>query len=284
MKNIITSVLVFVLLLLAVGQSKAQVEVRVQPIRKEFMVGENVSLQVKIDNFTDRAVTFSNLPGRSWLHFTVTRSGEHQPISPREIPRFPSITVPAGSSKVQQVNLRPYFNLNRDGHYRIVATVRMPDMQSTYSSNRAIFTLAHGGTVKDFTVQSGAERLKMSVRLLRVGDKDCLFGQVVNADSQSVLGACYMGQYLNFMKPRIILDSAQNLHVLCQSTPEYFTYSVMSNRGNRKDYKVMKRTGGPVDLVSAGGSMRAVGLRPYVRPTATSEGVIRTTADRPDRN
>ncbi|MDO5473102.1 MAG: hypothetical protein Q4F35_07185 [Akkermansia sp.] len=283
MKNIITSMITALVLLVA-GEALAQVEVRVQPIRKEFMVGENVSLQVKIDNFTDRPVTFTNIPGRSWLHFTITRSGESQPITPSDIPRFPKMTVPAGSSKVQQVNLRPYFNLNRDGIYRVVATVRMPDMETTYSSNRASVVLANGGTVKDFMIQSAGERLKVSVRLLRVGDKDCLFGQVVNADSRSVLGACYMGQYLNFMKPRIVLDSAQNLHVLCQSTPEYFTYSVMNNRGNRKDYKVMKRTGGPVDLVSAGGGLRVVGLRPYVRPTATSEGVIRSTSERPNRN
>lgn len=280
MKHIINIILTAFCVLLT-AQAIAQVEVRVQPQRREFLLGENVSLNVRIDNFTDRAVTFTNIPGRSWLHFTVTRSGEQHPISPKVIPNFPKLTVAAGSSRVVPVNLRPYFTFNRDGVYKVVATVRMPDMQNTYSSNRASFTLAQGGKVRSFTVQSRGNTLNMSVRLMRVDGKDCLFGQVVNADSQSVLGACYMGQFLNFMKPRVVLDSAQNLHVLCQSTPEYFTYSMMDNRGQRRDYKVMKRTGGPVDLVSSGGSIRAIGLRPYVRPTSTSEGVIHTTADRP---
>lgn len=283
MKNII-SIILAVFCLLISAQAMAQVEVRIQPDRKEFLLGENVAFNVRIDNYTDRNVTFVNIPGRSWLHFTLNRSGESHPITPALIPNFPKLMVPAGSSRVVKANLRPYYSLNRDGVYKVVATVRMPDMQTTYSSNRASFTLAHGGTVRNFTVQSRGERLTMSLRLLRVGEKDCLFGQVTNADSQSVLGACYMGQYLNFMKPRIVLDSAQNMHVLCQSTPEYFTYSKMDNRGKRVDYKVMKRTGGPVDLVSANGSIRAVGLVPYVRPKDTGSAPIFTTADRPGGN
>ena len=72
MKNIITIVLAVFCLLLA-GQAAAQVEVRIQPVRKEFLVGENVALQVKIENFTDRTVSFVNTTGRSWLHFTVAQ-------------------------------------------------------------------------------------------------------------------------------------------------------------------------------------------------------------------
>lgn len=283
MKHII-SIILAVFCLLISAEALAQVEVRIQPDRKEFMLGENIAFNVRIDNYTDRSVTFVNIPGRSWLHFTLTRSGESTPITPALIPNFPRLTVPAGSSRVVKANLRPYYTLNRDGAYRVVATVRMPDMQTTYSSNRSIFNLSHGGTVRNFTIQSRGSRLNMSLRLLRVDGKDCLFGQVKNADSHSVLGACFMGQFLNFMKPRVVLDSAQHMHVLCQSTPEYFTYSRMDPSGNRVDYKVMKRTGGPVDLVSAGGSIRAIGLAPYVRPKDPGTGPVYTTADRPGGN
>lgn len=283
MKHIIRLILT-VFCMLFVAEATAQVEVRLKADRREFLLGENVRLHVRIDNFTDSAVSFVNIPGRSWLHFTVTRGGESQPISPAVIPNFPKLVVPAGSSRTQVVDLRPYFTFNREGSYKVIATVRMPDMQTTYSSNRASFVLANGGTVRNFTVQSQGDRLNMSLKLLRVNDKDRLFGQVVDADTRIVLGACDMGQYLNFMKPRVILDSAQHMHVLCQSTPEYFTYSRMNNRGQRVDFKIMKRTGGPVDLVSTGNGIRPIGLTPYVRPSSTAEGVIRTTSDRPNQN
>lgn len=281
MKNITRFILAVFCLLLS-AQALAQVEVRMQPERRDFLLGENVALNVRIDNFTDRSVTFENIPGRSWLHFTVTRSGESYPISPNVIPNFPKLTVPPGSSRTQQVNLRPYFTFNRDGVYKVTATVRMPDMKTTYSSNRASFTLANGGKVRNFTVEVRGERLDMSVRLLRIDGKDCLFGQVVNADTHAVVGACFMGRYLNFMQPRVVLDSARNVHVLCQSTPEYFTYSVMDTKGIRRSYTVMKRVGGPVDLVSTARGITAVGLTPYTPPT--KESGYRKTSERPGGN
>lgn len=281
MKHIITLLLAALCLILT-GQSIAQVEVRLDPVRREFLLGEPPALKLTLINHTDKAISFSNTPGRNWLNFTITRSGEAYPISPNALPRFPKLTLNPGSRITRQINLSEFYSFNRDGAYKAVATVRMPDMQTTYSSNRSAFTLAHGGTIKTFTIQSRGKRLKLAVKLLRVDGKDCLFGQSVNADSNTVLGACYMGTYLNFMQPRIMLDGAQNLHVLCQSTPEYFTYSTMSPAGTRRSYKVMKRSGGPVDLVSTGSGIRTVGLTPYVKPTPESEGIIHSTTDRPN--
>lgn len=282
MKHIIT-LLLAVVCLLAAGRSAAQVEVRLDPIRREFLLGENAALKLTLINHTDQSISFANTPGRNWLNFTVFRTGDGKPVSPKALPRFPKLTLRPGSRITRQVNLGEFYSLNRDGSYKAIATVRLPDMQTTYSSNRASFTLATGGTIKTFTVQSKGRKLLLSVKLMRVGGKDCLFGQAVNGDSHSVLGACYLGIYLNFMQPRIMLDSAQNLHVLCQSTPEYFSYSVMSPNGSRRSFQAMRRIGGPVDLVSTGNGIRTVGLAPYVKPTPESEGIIHKASDRPTR-
>lgn len=279
MKHIL-SLIMMVLCLLAAGHATAQVDVRIHPERSEFLLGEGVVVRLKITNHTDTALVLDNTPDRQWLHFTLTRSGSSQPLAPKAIPSFKKIVVNPGSAHEVRVNLRPYFYFNTVGSYKIVATVRMPDMQSTYSSNRASFTLVNGGSVKSFAIQSGGKRLKMNVKIMRAGDKDCLFGQVVNADSGAVVGACYMGQYLNFMAPRVMMDRKQNLHVLCQSTPTYFTYSVMGPDGSRRSYQVLQRTGGPVDLITAGGSIRSIGLTPAKKKTPDDLPGIHTTADR----
>lgn len=279
MKHIVKLVMLL-LCLLAVGQASAQVDVRVQPVRSEFLLGEGVAVKLRISNHTDTALVFSNTPDRQWLHFTLTRSGSSHPMAPKAIPSFKKMVVNPGSVHEVVVNLRPYFYFNNAGSYRIVATVRMPDMQTTYSSNRATFTLANGGNVKSFVIQSAGKRLKMNVKMMRAGDKDCLFGQVVNADSGAVVGACYMGQFLNFMAPRVMMDRRQNLHVLCQSTPTYFTYSVMGTDGSRRSYQVLQRTGGPVDLITTGSSIKAIGLAPAKRPSSTDLPGIRDISDR----
>ena len=279
MKHIINLIMAL-FCLLAVGQVSAQVDVRVQPVRGEFLLGENVQIKVKITNFTDQALVLANTPDRPWLHFTVTRSGSSHPMAPKVVPVFDKIVVHPGSGHELTFNLRPYFHFTTAGSFRVVATIRMDDMQTTYSSNRANFTLVNGSSVKTFAIQSGDKRLHRHVKMMRAGEKDCLFGQVVNADSGSIIGACFMGQYLNFMEPRVMMDRKQNLHVLCQSTPTYFTYSVMGTDGTRRSYQVMKRTGGPVNLISAGNGISAIGLTPATPPGKSQEENYHTTSDR----
>ncbi len=283
MKHITTLILATILMLVGfAGQASAQLDVRLSPLRQEFLLGENVALKLTLTNRTDRSLVLENLPGRPWLTFTITQSGSSNTISPIAIPRFPKTTLSPGSTRSFQVDLKPYFHFNRANSYKAIASVRMPDMKTAYSSNRAGFTLSFGGNVSSFTVQAGGKTLQMCVKLMRVGQKDYLFGQVLDNDSRTVLGACAVGPYLNFMKPRIMLDRAQNLHILCQSTPTLFSYCVMGTNGKRLNHRTLVRTSGPVDLVSTGGGIRLVGLTNYVAPKPEDEG-IRSAADRPNR-
>ncbi len=281
MKNIATLLLTtFILLLGFAEQAAAQLDVRLTPVRREFLLGESVALKLTLTNHTDRSIVLDNMPDRPWLTFTITQSGSNNTLSPTAIPRFPKVELTPGSTRSFQVDLKPYYNFNVANTYKAIASVRMPDMKTAHSSNRAGFTLSFGGNVSSFSVQAGGKTLQMCVKLMRVGEKDYLFGQVLDNGSRSVLGACAVGPYLNFMKPRCLLDRAQNLHILCQSTPTLFSYCVMGTNGKRIHHQTLTRTSGPVDIVSMGGSIRLVGLRQYERPKPEEEG-IRKTSERP---
>ncbi len=279
MKHIITLILTALLCLIS-GQAFAQLDVRITPLRHDYLLGENVALKLTLTNHTDRHITLDNLPGRPWLSFAITRSGTDHPISPLAIPRFPKTELSPGAQRSFQVDLRPYFRLTEPTTHKVVAHVRMPDMRTVYSSNRATFALSFGGNIGSFAVQAGGKNLQMCAKLMRVGDRDHLFGQVLNNDTRTAMGACVVGPYLNFMKPRLMLDRAQNLHILCQSTPNLFSYAVMGTNGKRLDHRTLTRTGGVVDLVSAGNGIRIIGLAPYVKPKPEDEG-IRSASERP---
>ncbi len=277
----LTRIFTFLLLLLA-GQALAQVDVRLDPVRRDFLLGESIGLKITMVNHTDQTIKLTNLPGRSWLNFNITSREGGNALSPKATPRYPDLTLSPGATRSYQLDIKPFYNFNRSGTYKAIATIRMPDMRTTYSSNRATFTLASGGSIKTFKTQARGQRLEMSVKILNVGGKDSLFGQVLNADSQVPIGACYLAQFLNFMEPRIVLDNAQNLHVLCQSTPEYFTYSIMNTKGGRSQYKLFRRSGGPVDLISTGKGIRTIGLIPYVK-SKTGDDQYHSASDRPSR-
>lgn len=270
------------LLILLAGQALAQIDVRLDPVRRDFLLGESIALKITMVNHTDQTIKLTNIPGRSWLNFNITSREGGNSLSPKATPRYPDLTLSPGATRSYQVDIKPFYNFNRSGTYKAIATVRMPDMRTTYSSNRATFTLASGGSIKTFKTQARGQRLEMSVKILNVGGKDSLFGQVLNADSGVPIGACYLAQFLNFMEPRIVLDNAQNLHVLCQSTPEYFTYSIMNTKGGRSQYKLFRRSGGPVDLISTGQGIRTIGLVPYVK-SKTGDDQYHSASDRPSR-
>lgn len=276
MKQILNLLLVLVCLF---GSAFAQMELRLEPVRHDYILGEHVALKLTIINRTDSTVRLANRPQRPWLNFSLSKRGEASPVSAFASPRFPELTITPGSTRSFQIDLKSFYRLDTSGSYGAVATIRMPDGITTCSSNRALFALAGGGKVRAFNIRAGGKNLEMSVRLANIDGHAGLFGQVTDADTKRVQGACVLGRYLNFMKPRIMLDGAQNLHVLCQSTPDFYTYAVMNTRGERSHYQIYKRTGGTVDLISTGKGVTPVGVTPYVKPKADDN--LHHTSDRP---
>lgn len=277
MKKLLTAALLLLCCLLFTAPLSAQIELRLEPERKQYLIGESVLLKITLTNHTDRTLDFRNNPNNPWLRFQVTSSASPYPLSPIAILKFPRVTLDPGQQKSFRLDIRSGFNFNMDGIYKATAIVTMPDQRSAYSSNAASFTMSSGGVIRTFNIQRGGQPLQMHVKHLSVNGQNCLFGQVTQQNSRRAIGACYLGRFLNFMEPRIRLDSKQNLHVLCQSTPEIFTYSVMNSKGNRISIKLFKRSGGPVDLVSSGGAIYPMGLVPYVAPKGDEENVRKIT-------
>ena len=283
MKKIVSLIILVAAILLHLPVS-AQVEVQLAPNRTDYVAGEGVGVNLTITNHTDTPLKLADANGHPWLNIILTQRGMNGPVIPKERISAPPVTIAPGSQRTISVNLRDKFALDMPGSFRAMATILLPDGRTTYTSNRALFNITTGGAVRTFPIQSRGRRLEMSVRLVRTAKQEGLFGQVVDMDTKRALGACYMGRYMNFMQPRVLMDGSQNVHVLCQSTPDFFTYSVMNNRGQRLSYQVYRRApGAPVDLVNTGKGFRPVGLVPY-DPKAEAKKQrekVRTTSERP---
>lgn len=264
MKKLLTLLLPLLCLFLC-HTAQAQIELRLEPARHDFVTGEGVALNLTLINQTDATINLDNVGGRPWLNILIYRAGQEMPVTPAAIARYPKLTLTPGSKRAFQINLKDSYKLDTSGSYRAIATIRDPFSTNTYSSNRAMFALINGGNVRTFQIQARGRRLEMSVRLAHVNGNDNLFGQVIDKDTNRVVGACFLGRYLNFIKPIVKLDAAQNLHVVCQSSPEFFTYAIMNTRGDRSHYQIYTRSSGNIDLVGGGKGLMPVGITPYVR-------------------
>lgn len=273
MKHIAKLTLLVSFCLLMISQAMAQLDIRVKSERKEHMLGESVILTFTITNHTDQTLNFKNMPGNPWLRFKVTSTSSPYPISPKAVAKFPRLTIGPGQQQSYKLDLKSSYDLNHDGNYKAVAIVQMPDGKQAFASNAAFFTMSRGSSIKTYRVESKGRPLQIHVKQMMVDGNLCLFGQVTGFNSSTPIGACFLGQYLTFMEPRFFLDSRQNLHVLCQSSPTIFTYSIMNNQGKRTAMQFFQRSGGPVDLMIAGGKVIPVGLQPYVKPKPQEEDV-----------
>ncbi|MFI3242855.1 MAG: hypothetical protein R3Y56_01220 [Akkermansia sp.] len=245
--------------------AQAQLDVRMAPVRQDYMLGEAIALRLTIVNSSDQHLKLTNTDARKWLHFTVSATNCPEGVAALASPRFPELTLTPGSTRTFELNIKPYFNFSRMGNYVITATVRMPDGTSTYSSNRTSINLAYGSSMRCFNIQNKGRKLQLHAKMLHTDNTDCIFGQVIDANSGIALNACYLGRFLNFMTPIIIIDRKQNMHMLCQSTPKYYTYAVMNPDGNRVKYQIYRRTQGPIDLVVTGAGVTIVGAVPHVQ-------------------
>lgn len=280
MKQIAQLIVVCLLALASAWQqAQAQMIVKLEPVRRDFMVGENPTLKLTIANYTDASIPLTSIPGKSWLHLQITRAGNSLPETPQAAARYPALTLTPGSIRSYNIGLSPQFRMSKPGTYQVVAMVRLPD-QSTYTSNTALVNVVEGADIRSFTVQARGRRLKLALQMLRVRGTDVLFGQVKDVDTQQVLGATYLGQYMSFMPPKVMLDRSQNMHMLCQSDAKYFTYAVMNAKGECSHRQIMQRSGGPVDLVSTGAGVRCIGVVPYVKPKQEREK-MHSASERP---
>ncbi len=258
-----------ILFLMLICQLQAQLEVTVKPQRQDYLLGEDIHVELVLYNNSTSAISLAKLPGRPWLSLEVGVAGDARLLAPKVVANYPSVSLPPGRKMAYKINLSQSYAFNMDGDYRLSAIVRMPDMKTAYSSPKSRFRLSNGSLHKKFITHVRGKRLEMRAKFWQIGNKNAIFGQVADADSGRVIGAAYMGSFLNFMEPRYLLDAKQNLHMLFQSTPEFFTYSILSTTGKCSFSKIYKRApGGPVTLVSRGGAIQVIGAVPYEKPKA----------------
>lgn len=279
MKHIRPLPVLAALLLLFSAQLVAQLEVSLKPQRQEYMLGEDIYVELMLYNNSDTSLVLDRTPEHPWLSIIARRAGENTDLSPKVRANFPKVVLGPAQKMAYKINLNQIYSMPIDGTYRVNAVVCLPDRKTSFTSPRARFRISNGALIKKFTTHVRGNRLEMRAKLSRIDGRDAIFGQVADADSGRVLGAAHMGQYLNFMEPRLLLDAKQNLHMFFQSTPEFFTYSILSTTGKCRHSQIYKRVPGvPLDLVSAGGDIRVIGAAPYVKP---KDGEHKDAGERP---
>ncbi len=280
MKSPLHFLLLLLISMIMLPAVHAQIDVRIDPERRQYLEGEPIIMNLYMRNNTDQTVILTNEPNRAWLHLNVTSATYPNGVPRLILAKFPTVTISPGSTVAYKLDVQPAFRFHKNETHTITATIRMPDHRTTYGSAPTTFSLNHGYTFRKFDLSNKGRDIEIHAKTMDVASTPCLFAQAIDKRSQLVLSSSYLGRYLPYMKPIYLLDNKQHMHIFFQTTDKYFIYAVVSPEGKKTKHAVYVRTQGPIDLIALQGSIKILGAAPYVAPKE-SQDKIRSASDRP---
>jgi len=273
----------------AFGQS---VSVELVFDNEQYLANEELTAKVRITNFSGQTLTFGN--EEDWLTFIIDGGPGHLVSQRAKVPVLGEFGVDSAMIATRRVNLAPYFDLVRPGHYIVIANVRIPQLKAMVKSKPKAFNII-GGTVlwqQDFGVpKDGKEtnsppEIRKYVLLQVTHKKELkLYFRLSDAKGEQAYRVFPIGDLISFSNPEGQLDRFNNLHVLYQTGARSFLYSVVSPDGvliGRETHDISTsrpalRPGKDGRITVAGGARRyaATDLPPPFDTTSSADAALR---------
>lgn len=269
----------------------AQVTVSVTLDQDEFLPSEPLPVAVHITNLSGQTLHFGANP--DWLTFNVEAEDNFIVVKTANPPVQGEFKLDSSEVATKRVDLAPYFDLKRPGHYRIIATVHIKDWNTDVVSAPKGFDIVNGAKlwsqVFGVPLPAGVSNRPPEVRKYTLEEANYLHSQLrmyvqVSDESGAIIFKVRaIGPMVSFSQPEAQLDRASDLHVLYQSGASSFLYSVINPDGNilrqeTYDYLNVRprlRVGANGDITEYGGVQR---VKPQPVPSLKSPDEISAPA------
>ena len=255
---------------------QAQVTVEVRLEQSQFVSKESIPVAVRIVNHSGQTLHFGKDP--DWLLFSLEAADGHVVLQTDNVPVQGEFDLETSKVATKRVDIMPYFNLDRIGHYRITATVKMKDwLVDVSNENPAHFEITHGTRLWEQTFglppadgesHARPEIRKFILQQVTYSKLMKMYVRVTDVSESTVLKVIPIGPMVTFSRPDPMIDQHSNLHVVYQCGARLYNYSIVSPEGQlllRQSYDV-------------------TGNRPHLKIDATGkigivDGIRRITAE-----
>jgi hypothetical protein len=229
----------FVITLLLAGlgwfRAGAQVTVELRSDQNEFLPGETIPLAVKITNLSGQQLHFGSGPG--WLTFSVESSDGFDVVKISDVPVPAQFDLFSSQAGTLHVDIAPCFQINRIGHYKVTAYLRLKDWASNITSPPKEFDVVTGVKLwsQEFGVPSAGgppELREFSLEKANYLRQQLrLYLQLTDAAESRIYKVVALGPMVSFGYPDERIDRTSQLHVLWQTGAQSFSYCVVSPDG-----------------------------------------------------
>ncbi len=186
---------------------------------------EDVGVSVHIAATDD-----SYFEGRS-----MVREGEVVPVAP-------------WNSESLNVNLLDYFDVRKSGQYNVVARLTIGDR--TIYSAKSFIEIVNGMLISSFEGQGRGLDSPVEYQLISIfrDRREIAFLRIMDKANRTCYGVYNLGSIVRLHQPSIMLSSEGVLHILHQSGPSRYTYSVLPASGASVQSKFYSSYGPAVTL------------------------------------
>ncbi len=235
--------LVSLLLLVGGGAARAQITVDISFKRSLYMVYEPLMCTVTITNMSGRTLDLEDTAREKWFGFQIqTVDGRPLPPVNADYKNEP-VQIGSGQKLVRQINLAPLYPLSEFGTYRVRASVFSAQLGQYFVSPTLNVEITEGRQLWQQTVGvpqgSGPGRSRtFSLLAHRLPRTTMLYLRVEDKESGIIYCTTQLGRFITFGSPDVQFDAANQIHILQNSAPKAFLYSLFDING-----KVVKQQG-----------------------------------------
>jgi hypothetical protein len=265
---------------LFVSRASAQVTVELALDQDQFLPSETLPLAVKITNRSGQQLHLGEDP--AWLTFNVESTDGFVIIKNGEVPVVGPFDLESSQMAIKRVDLQPYFQMTRQGHYRVTATLRIRDWSAQVVSAPKMFDIINGAKLwaQDFGVPNGTNRPPEARRYTLeqanyLAEQLRLYVQVSDPSESVIYKVNALGPMVSFSHTEAQVDRFSRLKVLWQTGAQTFSYSVVNPDGSVAEQQTYDNftsrprlvLNGDGDVVVLGGTRR---LKPSEYPAVKS--------------
>ncbi len=267
----------------------AQVRVDMALNRGLFIRYEPMIATVTITNLTGNPLELADDGNRKWFSFHIERAGGEliPPFNPDYA--LKPLQIGPGESAKRAVNITPLYPLTEYGVYRIRATIYDSRANRYFSSAPVLNAEITEGRVlwhQAIGVPDGTATRTVSLLAHRLPDNTQLYLRIEDKENGLVYCTAQLGRYVDYGKPTIEIDGANDIHILQNVAPKVFLYTHTNLDGKILERKQFTSTDTDrPQLVRSGGEVQVRGGN-FIDPEAVAakrqqSGPPASMSDRP---
>jgi hypothetical protein len=207
----------------------------------QFLPDEDLMVGVRIMNRSGQIVQFGT--EADWVTFTIQGDKNLVVAKLGEAPVAGEFSLRSAQVGMPRFNLTPYFDFRRQGHYRVTATVKIPQWNQEITSKPKAFAVMNGVPLPNFPElefgvpppggESNAvpEVRKYILQKATYVKQLKLYFRLTDASGSKTLRVYPIGPMVSFGQPEAQIDRFSNFHVIHQVGAKAFSYCVINPDG-----------------------------------------------------